>query len=139
IPLPYLAYPGMLVEIEGYAMRGENDEPLQRQVVVSPAASRPPAPFLQGLRCGKMIFVSGQTPVDEKGGLVLPNDIIGQTRQVMKQIGLLLQSCGADFEDVVKINRWYVGHGTVEDFEPAALALGSTFKKTATGTTALYL
>jgi enamine deaminase RidA (YjgF/YER057c/UK114 family) len=139
IPLPYLAYPGMLVEIEGYAMRGENDEPLPRQVLASPAASRLQAPFLQGLRCGKMIFVSGQTPVDEKGGLVLPNDIIGQTRQVMKQVGLLLQSCGADFDDVVKINRWYVGQGTVEDFEPAALACASHFKEPGPAATGIPL
>src|SRR4029078_12851400 len=93
----------------------------------SPAASILPTPFVQGLRCGKMIFVSGQTPVDEKGRLGLPNDIIGQTRQVMKQIGLLLHSCDADFNDVVKINRWYVGHGTVEDVDPAAMACASHF------------
>src|SRR5260370_206616 len=30
VPVPYLAYPGMLVEIEGYAMRGEDDRALPR-------------------------------------------------------------------------------------------------------------
>ena len=32
IPVPYLAYPGMMVEIEGYAMLGEDNRPLARSM-----------------------------------------------------------------------------------------------------------
>jgi enamine deaminase RidA (YjgF/YER057c/UK114 family) len=45
IPVPYLAYPGMVVEIEGYAMRGENEKPLPRQTLGSPRPSSLPAPL----------------------------------------------------------------------------------------------
>jgi enamine deaminase RidA (YjgF/YER057c/UK114 family) len=127
VPVPYLAYPGMLVEIEGIAMRGEDDAPLARTYAAGPSPL--PQSFAQGLRCGKMIFVSGQTPVDDTGTLVHPGDIIAQTRQVMRQIGDVLGQFGATFDDVVKINRWYVGQGTVADFEPAALACAAHFKE----------
>lgn len=129
VPVPYLAYPGMLVEIEGYAMLGEDDRPLARSF--APAASLSPLPnnFAQGLRCGKMIFVSAQSPVDAQGKVLSPGDIISQTKQVMSQIGHVLAHFGAGFDDVVKLNRWYVGHGTVADFEPAAMACAAHFKE----------
>ena len=127
VPVPYLAYPGMMVEIEAYAMRGEDGRPLPRQYASTPALSPLPARFAQALRCGKMIFVSGQSPVDGKGELIRPGDIVGQTNQVMKQVGAALAEFGAGFDDVVKVNRWYAGQGTVADFEPAALACARHF------------
>jgi enamine deaminase RidA (YjgF/YER057c/UK114 family) len=140
VPVPYLAYPGMLVEIEGYAMRGSSDRPLPRTVVDSGAGLSPlPEPFVQGLRCGKMIFVSAQTPVDGAGKLHKPNDILAQTEQVMRQIGRVLGSFGASFGDVVKLNRWYVGHGTIADFEPAALACAAHFSEPGPAATGIPL
>ena len=104
IPVAYLAYPGMVAEIEGYAMRAEDGMALPRQIV-DKAPTPLPAPFVQAVRCGKMIFVSGQTPVDEQGKLVLLGDIVGQTGRVMRQIEQLLAEFGAGFDDVVKVNR----------------------------------
>jgi enamine deaminase RidA (YjgF/YER057c/UK114 family) len=139
VPVPYLAYPGMLVEIEGYAMRGEDDRPLPRSYAPVAGLSPLPTPFVPALRCGKMIFVSGQTPVDEQGRLVLPDDVIGQTKQVMRQVGQALKAFGADFADAVKLNRWYVGHGTVEDFEPASLACAAHFSEPGPAATGIPL
>lgn len=129
VPVPYLGYPGMAVEIEGYAMLGEDDSPLPRSYAGPSGLSRLPEPFAQGLRCGKMIFISGQSPEAADGSLTARGDIIAQTKQVMAQIGSALHSFGASYDDVVKINRWYVGHGTVADFEPAALACAAHFKE----------
>src|SRR5215468_6609843 len=56
VPVPYLAYPGMMVEIEAYAMRGETGRPLPRRYASMPGLSPLPARFAQALRCGKMIF-----------------------------------------------------------------------------------
>ncbi|CAN5518854.1 RidA family protein [soil metagenome] len=121
IPVPYLAYPGMVVEIEAYAMRGRGGEALSRSFAHSAALSQLPPSFAKAVRCGKMIFVSAQSPDDLSG------TIVAQTKQVMSQIGVALAEFGADFDDVVKVNRWYVGSGTVEDFEPAALACAAHF------------
>ncbi len=130
LPVPYLAYPGMAVEIEGYAMRTEDGAALGRTHVESrPGLSPLPEPFVQAVRCAKMIFTSGQSPVDETGEIVLAGDIVGQTKRVMTQQGEILDALGAEFDDAVKLNRWYVGHGTEADFEPAALACGAFFNE----------
>ena len=129
VPVPCLAYPGMSVEIEAYAMRGEDDRPLARTYAPAAGLSPLPARFAQAVRCGKMIFVSGQSPVDERGELYRPGDIVAQTAEVMAQVGAALAPFGAGFDDIVKVNRWYVGHGTVADFEPAALACAAHFRE----------
>ncbi len=129
IPVPYLAYPGMVVEIEGYAMLGEDGQKLARSHAPSTGLSALPPHFSQAVRCGKMIFVSAQSPLDEKGHVLHPGKIVEQTKQVMAQIGRALGHFGAGFDDVVKLNRWYVGQGTVADFEPAALACAAHFRE----------
>ncbi len=128
VPVPYLAYPGLVVEIEGIAMRGRDGKPMPRTYAKADGLSPLPLPFAQAVRAGKMIFVSAQMPVTAKGDVVAPGKILDQTKQVMEQIGKALAGFGASFKDVVKQNRWYAGHGTTEDFEPAA-RLCSTFYK----------
>ena len=127
VPVPHLAYPGMLVEIEGYAMRGVDDAFLPRSYADADDLSPVQGEFARSLRCGKMIFVSGQTPTKD-GELAYAGDIVSQTEKCMAQIENALSEFGADLNDVVKINRWYVGLGMEEDFEPAALACAKHFK-----------
>jgi enamine deaminase RidA (YjgF/YER057c/UK114 family) len=127
VPTPYLAYPGVEVAIEAYAMVGTHGSELQRSHVDPAGVSPLPKPFSVAVRCGKMIFVSGQSPVTASGELLHSGDIIAQTRQVMDQVNTALSQFGAGFADVVKINRWYVGQGKTEDFEPAALACAANF------------
>ncbi|MGF7159380.1 enamine deaminase RidA (YjgF/YER057c/UK114 family) [Rhodoligotrophos appendicifer] len=138
IPVPYLAYPGMVVEIEGYAMRGEKDERLPRSFAASRDLSPGNAHFASSVRCGKMIFVSGQSPIRDDE-VVHAGDIVAQTNRVMRQIESALGELGADFDDVVKVNRWYVGGGTVEDFEPAAMACANHFKEPGPAATGIPL
>ncbi len=139
IPVPYLAYEGMRVEIEGYAMRRENGERIPRTYASNPDASPMAKPFCQALRSGKMIFVSAQYPTDAQGNVQAPGDIIAQTKIEMNQIGSLLAEFGADFNDVVKNNRWYAGNAGVEDFEPAALACASFFNEPGPAATGIPL
>ena len=86
VPVPYLAYEGMRVEIEGYAMRRENGERTTRTYAVTADASLLPDKFCQALRSGKMIFVSGQYPIDASGNVLEPGDIVAQTNLEMAQI-----------------------------------------------------
>jgi enamine deaminase RidA (YjgF/YER057c/UK114 family) len=126
VPVPSLAYPGMVVEIEGYAMRHEDGRHLPRRIAGSADLSPLPAGFAPAVRCGKMIFVSAQT-AEENGALSHAGDIVRQTDRILSQIKAALGQFGADLNDVVKINRWYLGAGKEEDFEPAALACGRYF------------
>jgi 2-iminobutanoate/2-iminopropanoate deaminase len=52
---------------------------------------------------GKLVFVAGQVALDSSGEIVAEGDIVGQTRQVMENIRVGLESAGASFADVVKI------------------------------------
>ncbi|MFB7455937.1 Rid family hydrolase [Streptomyces sp. NPDC056188] len=138
VPVPWLPVPGAVVAVEGYAMRGVDGEPLPRTHSDPSHCSPLPGPLTTAVRSGKMIFVSAQSAVRE-GRPFAPGDIVEQTRQVMRQIGDTLEGFGADFDDVVKVNRWYVGHGTAEDFEPAALACGAHFKEPGPAATGIPL
>jgi len=127
VPVPYLAYDGMMVEIEGFAMRRKNGEKIARAYSSAGDLSLLPAPFVEGIRCDAMIFVSGQYPIDASTGAICKGDIVHQTRTVADRIGKVLCDLGADFDDVVKINRWYAGASGVADFEAAALEFAGNF------------
>ena len=129
VPVPYLAYEGMVVEIEGYAMRRENGDHTIRTYACSKNLDYLPPPFVEGLRSDKMIFVSGQYPIDERKAVTCKSDIVGQTRAVAKRISSVLKQFGASFDDIVKINRWYVGGAGIADFEAAALEFAQNFNE----------
>jgi len=122
VPVQSLVHQGQLVELEGYAMRRVNGDYMPRSYAVSATDRAQSDKFCAGIRCGKMIFVSGQSPMDKDGCVHAPKDIIAQTIFEMREIGNTLTQFGAGFGDVVKSNRWYSGRARVEDFEPAALA-----------------
>ncbi len=129
VPVPYLAYDGMMVEIEAIAMRGADGERLVRHYAPVDGLSPLPEPFCQAVRCGRMIYVSGQSPLYADGAVSDPDDMVAQTKTVMAQHERALSAFGAGFGDVVKINRWYGGQGGLDDFEPAALACAAHFEE----------
>lgn len=139
VPVPWLAYDGMLVEIEGYAMRRENGERMPRTYAPDSIGHPLPKPFVQGLRAGKMIFVSAQYPLDAQGRTLARGDITEQTRQVVSQIGKVLEFFGAGYDDTVKVNRWYAGNVGIDDFEPAALACAAHFSEPGPAATGIPL
>lgn len=53
---------------------------------------------------GKTIYIGGQNAVNEKREIMGKNDIEKQTEQVMKNLEIALHSCGATFENLVKLN-----------------------------------
>ncbi|MDH3537294.1 MAG: Rid family hydrolase [Gammaproteobacteria bacterium] len=127
IPTPYLAYDGMMVEIEAYAMRSKNGEPMGRHYAPETAPGTRPDKFCTALRCGKMIFTSAQSALDSSGKLQGKDRIVEQSRILASNLKRALNHFGADFDDVVKTNRWYCGGDGIEDFEPAALEFAANF------------
>ena len=61
VPLPWLALPGMRVEIEAVAMRGEYGQFLERDSASPAGVPDLPAPLNHALRCGGHVFVGGQS------------------------------------------------------------------------------
>ncbi len=59
-------------------------------------------PYSQGIIVDKLLFASGQIAINPETGEIEGTDIVTQTRQVMKNIGALLEAAGCDYTGVVK-------------------------------------
>ena len=55
------------------------------------------------VRNGRMIFISGQVPINRDGELVGIGDLAAQTRQVFENIKAALEAVELGFDDVVKL------------------------------------
>ncbi len=59
-------------------------------------------PYSQAIRCGDMLYSSGQIPLDPATGNMVGANITEQTEQVMKNLQAVLTEAGTDFDHVVK-------------------------------------
>lgn len=59
-------------------------------------------PYSQAVKVGKLVYTSGQIPIDPATGAMEAPDITGQTEQVMKNLAAVLQAAGSSFEKAVK-------------------------------------
>ncbi|GIM45207.1 endoribonuclease [Collibacillus ludicampi] len=59
-------------------------------------------PYSQAIKAGDFLFLSGQIPVNPETNEVVENDIVVQTRQVMRNIQAILEKEGLTFENIVK-------------------------------------
>ncbi len=66
----------------------------------SPVAN---APYTPGIRAGKLVFVSGQVPLDPATRAVVDGDFEDRVRQCIANVGNVLCAAGATLEDVVKV------------------------------------
>lgn len=59
-------------------------------------------PYSQAVEINGTLYISGQVPIDPATGKLINGGITEQTRQVLKNIGAILEEAGYDFGDVVK-------------------------------------
>ena len=59
-------------------------------------------PYSQGIIVDKMLFTSGQIPLDPATGLIVGENITEQAELVMKNLGEILKEAGTDYTKVVK-------------------------------------
>ena len=72
-----------------------------KQSISSEGAPKAIGPYSSALRAGSMLFISGQVPFDLATGAMVDGDIGRQTRQVLQNIGALLEAAGLSFDAVV--------------------------------------
>lgn len=68
----------------------------------SPNAPGAVGPYSSALRAGQLLFISGQVPLNPATGQLVTEDIRAATRQVLDNIGSLLEAAGLDFGHVVR-------------------------------------
>ncbi len=141
IGLPELCYPQMMIEIEGVAMRGEEETPLERTCLQLPDMPKLPSAFSHVVQGDGVIFTGDLSAVLPSGDVEAPGDVQKQTEIMMDQLGKTLAAVGADYDDVLKLNAYYVGDGTAENWETPARIRAGYFKDlgpTPTGMTVPY-
>lgn len=76
-----------------------------RQIVQSPEVPTPRTAYSQAVLAegSRVLYISGQVPVDREGQLVGPGDFRAQTHQVFSNLTAQLQAAGADWSQVVKL------------------------------------
>ncbi len=76
---------------------------LEKIKICTEKAGKPGGWYSQGFKVGKMIYTAGITAIDPKTQmLVSPNDITGQTKQVLTNMKAILEAAGSDMNHVVK-------------------------------------
>jgi 2-iminobutanoate/2-iminopropanoate deaminase len=81
-------------------------------------------PYSQAVGFERLLFVSGQIPIDPKSGKIVERTIEGQTRQVLANIETILQADGLGFENVVKAEIYVKDIG---DFQVVNLIYAEKF------------
>ena len=59
-------------------------------------------PYSQAVILGNVVFTSGQIAINPESGNIEAADIVGQTEQVMKNLGEVLKEAGSSYEKAVK-------------------------------------
>ena len=73
-----------------------------RVTIICDGAPAAIGPYVQGVKLGEWMFLSGQIPLDAKSMTLLEGDIAEQTHLVLKNITAILESCGTSLGSVVK-------------------------------------
>lgn len=75
---------------------------MNRQVVSTEQAPGAIGPYSQGVGTSDLVYTSGQIPLDPTSGELVPGGIQEQTRQVMENLGAVLEAGGSGLELVLK-------------------------------------
>ena len=58
-------------------------------------------PYVQGINTGKLIFTSGQIPVNPQNGEI-PDDVVKQTRLSLENVKAIVQAAGLEVSHIIK-------------------------------------
>ncbi|XP_061425583.1 2-iminobutanoate/2-iminopropanoate deaminase-like [Lethenteron reissneri] len=74
-------------------------DPIERRIV---NAYPNPLPYSQAVQAGRTLYVSGQVGLEPGSGLLVQGGTGAQTRQALKNIGMILKGANCDYKNVVK-------------------------------------
>ena len=86
---------------------------MPRQSIQSPQAPAPIGPYVQAVKAGDFIFVSGQLPVDPLTGTLVRAGVRAQTRRALDNLKAVLEAGGATLAHVVRVTVYLKD---IEDF-----------------------
>jgi enamine deaminase RidA (YjgF/YER057c/UK114 family) len=77
-----------------------------RSYIITPSELVKPSGFSHGILAagGRTLYIGGQIATDGEGNLQAPGDVVGQYRQVLKNIAAVISEAGGEMAQVVKLN-----------------------------------
>lgn len=78
------------------------------EIIATENAPAAIGPYSQAVKCGNLLFCSGQIPLDPTTGEVVAGGITEQAQQVMKNIEAVLTAARIGFDQVVKTTIFLV-------------------------------
>jgi 2-iminobutanoate/2-iminopropanoate deaminase len=75
---------------------------MEKQAVSSDKAPKALGPYSQAVRCGTLLFLSGQVGIDPQTGKLAEGGVEVQARQVFKNMAAVLAAAGVDFSSLLK-------------------------------------
>jgi 2-iminobutanoate/2-iminopropanoate deaminase len=75
---------------------------VSKQIVLTAQAPAPIGPYSQAVRCGNLLFLSGQIPLDPATGQIVEGGVAVQTERVLRNLAAVLESAGASLAQVLK-------------------------------------
>ena len=76
---------------------------MSRHAIATDRAPTAIGPYSQAMRCGALIFLSGQIPLDPATGQLVEGDISIQARRVFANLRAVCEAAGSSFEQVVRV------------------------------------
>jgi 2-iminobutanoate/2-iminopropanoate deaminase len=73
-----------------------------KEIILTDKAPKPIGPYSQAVRCGNLLFLSGQIPLDPKTGK-LAQGVEAETRQVFENLKAVLEAAGSSLDKVLKV------------------------------------
>lgn len=75
---------------------------IQKEVVSTDKAPAALGPYSQAIKAGNLLYISGQIGIAPGSKEFVSEGVEGQTEQVLKNIGGILEAAGVSYKDVVK-------------------------------------
>lgn len=79
---------------------------MARQVISTTQAPQPVGPYVQAIRAGDLLFVSGQLPLDPATNSLVRSGVKAQTRRVLENIRAILEAAGATLAHVIRVSLY---------------------------------
>ena len=73
-----------------------------KKIISTPNAPKAIGPYSQAILINNTLYCSGQIAINPEDGELITSDITTETKQVMKNLGAVLEEAGMAFENVVK-------------------------------------
>jgi len=98
----FLVAAGLLGAFASRVFAGIGRSNILKKQVQTDKAPKAIGPYSQAIIANGFVFCSGQIPIDPATGNLIVGTIEDDTRQVLKNLGAVLEAAGSSYNDVVK-------------------------------------